>query len=435
MKPERRELSAGIYFNRIPVDKFKTARISISFVTPLTDEAKAAKVALLSSVLRQGTATYKTPAAIARRQEELYSAILSSIVTKIGDYQLLTFSVNFLDNAFVPNGEDLLSPALDLLGEVVFKPLIDEKSGVFLEEYVSIEKKNLINRINSVQNNKAVYASHRCTAIMHHGEPHGIFELGTAEMVEQITPASLYATYRALLSEAQIEVFYSGIGEAQPIVDRLTAWLLPIHRYPRRLPPAKVVRRAPKKRIVNERSSALQARLCIGFRTGTVLGEKDTAALILFNYLYAAAPTSKLFANVRERLSLCYSCSSSLNLANGTLTVTAGIETKKRARATREIFRQLRKTCKGRITEREFSMALKTMQAQYIGIFDSPVAVERWYLIRFLAGLSETLGEFADALSSLTIADVTAVAKKLTVDTVYFLRGKQDGEVEEEEDE
>ena len=148
MKPERRELSTGIFFNRIPIDKFKTSRISVSFVTPLSDEDKAAKVALLSSVLRQGTVTYKTPAAISRRQEELYSAILSSIVTKIGDYQLLTFSVNFLDNAFVPNGEDLLRPALDLLGEVVFKPLIDENSGVFLEEYVAVEKKNLINRIN-----------------------------------------------------------------------------------------------------------------------------------------------------------------------------------------------------------------------------------------------------------------------------------------------
>lgn len=434
MIPERRELSPGIFFNRIPVDKFKTSRFSISFVVPLSDEAKAAKIALLSSVLRQGTFTYQTPAAISRRQEELYSALLSSIVTKIGDYQLLTFSVNFLSNAFVPNGEDILPSALDLLGEVVFRPLLDENSGVFLEEYVGIEKKNLINRIVSVQNNKAVYAAHRCTAVMHEGEPHGIFELGSVEAVQQITPASLYAAYRALLSEARIEIFYSGADEADPILHWLTPRLDPIHRYPCPLVPARVLRRAGKRRIVNERSNALQARLCIGFRTGTVLGERDTAALVLFNYLYAAAPTSKLFANVRERLSLCYSCSSSMNLVNGTLMVTAGIEGKKRARATREIFRQLRKTRNGRITEREFSMAMKTMQAQYMGIFDSPVAVERWYLIRFLHGLSETLTDFAETLSTITVSDVTAVAKKLTVDTIYFLRGTQDGEVEDEDE-
>ena len=434
MKPERSELASGIFFNRIPVDKFKTSRFSISFVTPLTDNERAAKIALLSSVLRQGTVTYKTPAALSRRQEELYSAILSSIVTKIGDYQLLTFSVNFLSNAFVPNGEDLLPMAMDLLGEVVFKPLIDENSGVFVEEYVAVEKRNLINRIASVQNNKAVYAAHRCTAIMHQDEPHGVFELGTQEAVEQITPASLYAAYRALLSEARIEVFYSGADAVEPIV----SWLVPqfsgIRRYPCRLAPVKVVRRVAKHRIVNERSDATQARLCIGFRTGIALGEKDTAALILFNYLYAAAPTSKLFANVRERLSLCYSCSSTLNLLNGTLMVTAGIETKKRNKATREIFRQLKKTRRGRITEREFSMALKTMQAQYMVIFDSPVAVERWYLVRFLAGLTETLSDFAEALTSLTVNDVTAVAKKLSLDTLYFLRGTQEGEVEEEEE-
>ena len=434
MIPERRELSTGIFFNRIPVDKFKTSRFSISFVTPLVDDDKAAKIALLSTVLRQGTYTYKTPAALSRRQEELYSAILSSIVTKIGDYQLLTFSVNFLCNAFLPNGEDLLPKALDLLGEVVFRPLIDENSGVFVEEYVTVEKKNLINRIASVQNNKAVYAAHRCTTIMHKGEPHGIYELGSAEAVSHITPASLYAAYRALLSDSRIECFYSGPDDAAPIVERLMAWVLPIHRYPRPIMPIAVVRRVEKRRIVNEKSNAQQARLCIGFRTGTVLGERDVAALILFNLLYAAAPTSKLFANVRERLSLCYSCSSLLNLVNGTLMVTAGIETKKRAKAMREIFRQLKKTRKGRITDREFSMALKTMQAQYMGVFDSPAAVERWYLTRFLWGISETLPEFCDALTSLTVDDVTAVARKLTVDTLYFLRGKQDGEEEEDED-
>ena len=434
MKPERSELSAGIYFNRLPVDKFKTSRFSISFILPLTDDAKAAKIALLSSVLRQGTITYKTPAAISRRQEELYSAVLSSIVTKIGDYQLLTFSVNFLSNAFVPNNEDILPSALELLREVVFRPLIDDKSGVFIEEYVTVEKKNLINRIESVQNNKAVYASHRCTAAMHQGEPHGIFELGTVEAVEQITPASLYTAYRTMLSEARIEIFYSGADDGEAILAHIKPWLMPLHRHPARLLPPKVLRRAEKRRTVNERSNAQQARLCIGFRTGTVLGERDTAALILFNYLYAAAPTSKLFANVRERLSLCYSCSSALNLMNGTLMVTAGIESKNRKRATREIFRQLRKTRNGRITEREFSMALKTMQAQYLGIFDSPVAVERWYLIRFLQGLSESLSDFFESLSSLTVADITAVARKLSVDTLYFLRGMQDGEVEEEEE-
>ena len=432
MKPERSELSAGIFFNHIPVDKFKTSRFSIFFVTPLVDDVKAAKIALLSSVLRQGTVTYKTPAEISRRQEELYSAQLSSVVTKVGDYQLLAFSVNFLSNAFVPNGEDLLPAALDLLGEVVFKPLIDEKSRVFSEKYVAVEKKNLINRIASVQNNKGVYASHRCSTIMHGNEPHGVFELGSIAAVEQITPASLYAAYRALLSEARIECFYSGPEDAAPIVERITLHFSSVHRYPCRLMPATVLRQAKKRRIVTERSDALQARLCIGFRTGTVLGERDTAALILFNYLYAAAPTSKLFVNVRERLSLCYSCSASLNISNGTMMVSAGIDSKKHARATREIFRQLRKTRKGRITEQEFSMALKTVQAQYMGIFDSPVAVERWYLIRFLYGLDETLSEFYDALSALTVNDVTAIAKKLTVDTVYFLRGAQDGEEEEE---
>ena len=435
MKPERIQLAEGIYFNRVFTDKFKTSRLSIHFFTPLTDLAEASRVALISPVLRRGTRTYPTNTALSRRQEELYSASLGSFVSKTASCQSVAFSVTMLRREFVPDGQDLLAPAAELLKEVIFTPLLDPTTGVFLDEYVEGEKRNLINRIRSMQNNKAAFASFRCTSLMHEGEPYAVYENGSVEEVEKITPASLYEAYRALLSEAHIEIYFAGTEEAEAVLSHIRPAIEAIRRFPCPIPPALVKRKAEHRKTVTERAESAQGRLCMGFRTGTTADDPDAAALLLFTYVYACSPTSKLFVNVREKLSLCYSCSANLVSSIGTMTVTAGLENKKRGRAIREILRQLRKMRAGKVTENELMMAKKTLLGQLMGYYDSPMLIELWYLPRLLRGNTETIGELRDKLETVTVKDLARVAKRLTLDTVYFLRAGQDGGEEEDCDE
>lgn len=435
MKPERTEISEGIFFSRMPIDKFKMSLLSVYLTLPLSDESAASKIALLQYVLRQGTKSYPTAPEISRRLEALYSADLASGVFKSGENQVLLFSVGVLRSKFVPDGTDLLTPAAELLKEIIFDPIIDKTTGVFLDDYVEREKKNACDRIRSIQNNKALYAKTRCLSEMCAEEAFGISELGTVEEIERITPASLYTAYRSLLSEARIEIFYSGTEDGERVAAMFRPALSAIRRYPRPAATAEIRRTVKRRRMVTERTSAEQGKLCIGFRAGTSLSEPDAAAVTLFHSVFGGSPTSKLFANVRERLSLCYSCSSQLQLTKGIFLVSAGIENKKKGRALREIFRQLKRMRAGKITEEEYGMALKTLVNQCRSLSDEPASMERWYFTRALiADSDQSPEEFAEALSRVTVKDLARVAKNAVPDTVFFLRGMQENKEEGEED-
>lgn len=434
MKLERNELEKEIYFNTVPTDKFKTEQLTVYLTVPLTGEADASRIALLPRVLRRGSRDYPTATALTRRQEELYSADISAGTTKIGESQVLVLSVDVLRRDFTPQGEDLLLPAADLLLGMLFEPYIDKTTGVFSEEYVEGEKKNARNAIRSLQNNKAVYALNRCISHMCYGEAYAIHEWGSEEETERITPASLYDAYRRLLSEARMDIFYCGTANTDALVSRIRSALDGIIRHP--LPLRGIANRTAveHKKHITERAAAVQGKLCIGFRTGVTLSDPDVAAFLMFHAIYSQSPTSKLFVNVREKQSLCYSCGSRAETSCGLMFVSAGIDNKNRRRAVREILRQLRKMRAGRITEAEMEMALRMLKNQLASLEDEPVALRRFYLIRALRGIAQTPEELAAALDAVSVRDIARVAKRVTPDTVYFLRGNPDGG-EESEDE
>ena len=69
-----------------------------------------------------------------------------------------------------------------------------------------------------------------------------------------------------------------------------------------------------------------QGKLAMGFRTGIDAWDEDYPALMLLNAVYGGTTTSKLFLNVRERLSLCYYASSGLMKYKDVMLVSSGVE-------------------------------------------------------------------------------------------------------------
>ena len=64
-----------------------------------------------------------------------------------------------------------------------------------------------------------------------------------------------------------------------------------------------------------------QAKLVMGFRTGIAVPGGDVTAMRLMSALFGGTPHSKLFLNVREKLSLCYYCSSSYDRHKGKMCI------------------------------------------------------------------------------------------------------------------
>jgi len=421
-------ISDGVNLSVIETDKFKTNYISVNFLVKL-DKATAAYNALLPKVLKRGTVNYPDMAAINRQLEYLYATNLSTRLYKRGETQIFGFGAYVLDNSFALGGEDILGGVLDMFGEIIFSPLV--KDGAFDAEYVESEKRNLIDDINAQINNKTSYAVRRCQEEMCRDEVFGISELGTVEDIKAITAQSLYEHYLKVLNTAEIEVYFVGRKPAD-LDERLKKMFAQVSHIAGTPLSTEVIRTAAEVRDITEEEQVKQGKLSLGFRTGKVLSDGDYHKFSLFCELYGGSPTSKLFMNVREKLSLCYYCRTIPEAQKGIMIVASGIENEKRDTAQAEILAQLENVKNGDITDEELDSAKRSIINGYREIYDTPSALESWYMGRALAGIGGTPEEAAELIKNTTKEEIMEVAKGMTLDTVYFMRGTLDGGEEDD---
>ncbi len=420
---KRIPIAPGASLNVIETDKFKTNFISVNFIAPLSSDT-ASLNALFPAVLRRGTKSYPTTAKINERLEYLYGSGIGTRNYKRGEMQIVGFSAHVMDNSFTPDGTDILGGTLDLLCEMIFSPKITD--GGFDKAYVESEKRSLTDAVKAKINNKAQYAYIRCQQEMCRGEAYGVQETGTVEDIEKITPDTLFSQYKKIISDARAEIFYVGRNaseNAEKVADKMKTAFASVTRIESPIPLTEVIREAKEVREIVEDQPVAQGKLCMGFRTGTVLDDGDYHIFTVMNEIYGSGTSCKLFMNVRERLSLCYYCSSSPEPRKGVMFVSSGIEVEKKDVAQAEIIAQLNNIKEGIISDEEMDSAKKSLRNGYLGISDSAGGIESWYLGRRLAGLDDSPEEAAEKIESVTKEQVTEMAKKVTLDTVYFLRG------------
>jgi predicted Zn-dependent peptidase len=144
----------------------------------------------------------------------------------------------------------------------------------------------------------------------------------------------------------------------------------------------------------------------------------------VFNALYGAGMTSKLFVNVREKLSLCYYAGSGYYGSKGIVTVSSGIEVANYETAKAEILRQLALTAAGEITEAELTAAKTGIISGLRSVPDAPGALENFYGTAYIAGMAYDLPGYIEAISAVTAEDVARCARTLELHTVFFLKGE-----------
>ena len=419
MKPVRKELLPGVYLNYVHDVKFKTSLLSAQFITPLTEEGNSPG-ALLPAVLRRGTVRYPDMESLSAALDLLYGASVSFTVRKKGENQCLGFIASFIDEAFVPGGERLLEPIADLVGDLLLDPVT--KNGRFLSSYVNGEKANLIDAIRSIRDDKRDWADMRLIQEMCRGERYGIARLGTEERVQKLNNQSLFRYYRTLLSTARLELFYCGSAEAGRVEGAL---LRAFAALPRENPVEPVVcerRAAPAEpRYLRERMDITQGKLAMGFRAAS----PDSPALILANLIFGGYSNSKLFLNVREKLSLCYYASSGYHRSKGLITVSSGIEFDQYQTAMDEILAQLRAVQDGAIEPWELAGARSLVVSSLRTRGDSPGRMEENAIAQAATGIWEDEEEMISALNEVTVERLAEAARSVTLDTVYFLEGEE----------
>ena len=184
---------------------------------------------------------------------------------------------------------------------------------------------------------------------------------------------------------------------------------------------------------ITEQMPVSQGKLAIGFRTGVSVNDEDSTAMTLFNEIFGGSPVSKLFMNVREKLSLCYYCKSVPDAFKGVMFVLSGIESENRDKSLEAILKELKDVQDGKVSAEELEAAKLSILNGYKTIDDNPATLCNWYLARIICGNFLTPEDVAKKIENTTLEQVVAVSKKVKLDTVYFLKGtSSDGEAEEE---
>ena len=419
MEVTRTKLADGVYLTYLPARKFKTSLISAQFVTPITKETAAA-YALLPAVLRRGTVTYPDMGAMATHLDQLYGARIDYTIRKKGENQCIGFVASLIDDSYALGGEKLLEPIAALLGELICDPVT--KHGRFIPAYFESEKTNLIDAIRSLINDKKDYADSRLLREMCAGEAYGIPRLGDEADVEKLQPKKLYAHYKELISTARLELFYSGSASQKRVEQALLSAFSTLPRDVVReiAVPQDHIARTEVLRIEDE-MDVTQGKLGMGFSCGS----DDSAALLLGNTLFGGSSNSKLFLNVREKLSLCYYASSLYHRQKGLITVSSGIEFENFQKAYDEIMAQLDAVRKGDLEDWELDGAKSTLLNAYASMGDSQGKLENFYLGQAATGQSETPEELAKQVQDVTPERIFSAMDTVQLDTVYFLRGKE----------
>lgn len=411
----------GITLQCFADKRFKHGCLSFQIIRPQTQE-EAAMNALIPTVLLRGCEECPDLRAITNKLDELYGASIGTMVRRVGDYQATGLYCSFVEDRFAMAGDRILQPLVQFLGELLLHPLTEE--GGFDRSFVAGEKKNLIATIESDLNDKRAYAMGRLLKNMCRADSFGVPRLGTVESVAAIGAKSLYDHYCHILRTAPITLFYVGSADADDVAQMIRQMLSPVERSYTPLAPQTPFRDGGGSHET-ETMDVEQSVLCMGFVTDITGESADFAAMQVLNTLFGAGSTSKLFMQIREKMSLCYAIGSGYYASKGIVTVSAGIDREKESLVRDAVMAQLDACRRGEITAQELNAARESLLSSLRGIHDSPGSIESYYNTHRLSGYFRSPAQYMEELRAVTMDDVIRAANSLQLHTTYFLEGAQ----------
>lgn len=403
--------------------RFNTTSVSFNFYLPMNKSTVAAN-ALLPFVLTSCSKDYPDFTALNLKLNKLYGARLDSSCEKYGDCQLLRMRISVIDDKFSFDSDSLVKQASELLLNLIFNPNVQD--GAFCESDIVREKRKAIEHIKGEIAEKRVYAKNRLISEMFKDTPYGIPKCGTVEDVEAITPQSLYAAWVNMLKTAFVRVhvvggavptgLFEGIKEKFQLIERenITDCKL-----------CKAAAPAKKVNTVFEMMDVKQGKIVMGF-SSEMYGDDDLSLpLLVMCDIFGGGPYSRLFTNVREKMSLCYYCSATSVRYKGFLTVDSGVETENAQKAIDEILNQLEIMKKGEFSQNEFDSSIKSICDSLKTYYDSQNSLDLWYALKINNQNLYSPEDIIEKIKQITKEDVIYAAKGVNLHTVYKLLPKE----------
>ncbi|MBR2152912.1 MAG: insulinase family protein [Clostridia bacterium] len=417
--------SLGIKTKYIKSNKFKTVRMSVSFIAE-ADNFTLPASALLCKLLTRSTAKYPTHLELSRHLNMLYGARIFGGSAKMGNKVMLKFTAECLAPKYTPNNEDLISSCAALLEDAIFSPKLSGDG--YDEEDFIIEKNQLLDTIDGRINSKRGYAVTRMLENMCKEDSFGIPTEGYREDAERLTSKAVREFFEDVLKTSPVILTMVGEGSPDVFFESISKKFENIGRTPVDIKPEFTPVSVDEVKTFSESMEVSQGKLVMGFRTSVSSLNQDNIPLRMMVDIFGGSPYSRLFTEVREKQSLCYYCTARLFAIKGIVCVDSGVEFDTVDKAKKGILDQLDIIKNGEFDDAIITASKMGLTDSVKSAYDSNAELEGWYLTRIFDKNPLTPEEFVERINKVSREEIIAAANTINLDTIYLLKGVEGDE-------
>ena len=403
----------GYRLHLIKNTSFKTISFKIVFWNELKKEDLAYRNMLVNNLLFSSH-KYNTNRKIAIRKEELYNADIYGKTYRKGTQIVTEMCLSSIEDRFTEDGN--FRKSLEFLFDCINNPNIN--NGAFEEVSFNITKENIMNSIKSEKENPNYLAYQKYKELIGKNNAFIGSILGTLEEVESITPFSLYEYYKSFFQNNHIDIYILGDLEEKDVlyIDKLINFRSKHIKY------SNVYLSYEKEYSENcEDSKFNQSKLFMGGSIKALTEHEKKYESIIYNIILGNSPTSKLFQNIREKMSYAYTISSSINRLDGMFVINAGISLKNFEKTKSEIINQINEMKQGSFDSKEIKDAKEVILSIIKEINDNPWAIIDYYN-NHLYFDADTIEKQIKEITKIQKEDILSVANKINIDTVFLLK-------------
>ncbi len=417
MKYTKKDLgSYGLHL--IQTNKLKTITVRVVFHTPIEKEEITKRV-LLCDMLLQSSKKYESKRKMTIEAEELYSADIATNNQRLGNYIVTTLHLQVLHDKYTEEGN--MEKAIAFLSEILFSPDVEDKS--FKEEKLDIAKYNAAVSINSIKENPSMYSLIRLMETFDKKSPISFRMGGYMEDLEKINEKNLYECYEKMINNDYVDIYVVGdfdLREMTSIIKKYFKFKKIKKRkssYFVTLRKTRSIKQTKKETIHNT-----QSKLSIACPIGKLTTYERDYPLVLANLIFGGGTDSKLFQEVREKNSLCYTIHSSVSKLDNLLIIRAGIDKKNLNKTVELISKNLNELKKGHFTEKDIDIAKEFYHTFLEEIEESDNRMINEILMTEILSQDSLEGRW-EKMQTVKKQDIVKVLRKINIDTVFLLEG------------
>lgn len=423
---EIKKISAGVKLCTHKTTQFKTSAVSLNIITPL--EEKTSEKALLIHLLSRTNKLYPSITDMNRKLASLYGAVLQPSAIKLGEAQILTMHLVTIDDRFALENEKILEKGIELLLSCLFMPDITPEG--FSQENLAREKRLLCEKIDSENDDKIAYASKRMIEEMCCDEAYSISPLGTKDSIEKVSGRDVFEVWKKLLLSCPVQINVTGNFDEEGLNAIIKSYFDRLERKESDIiyPHTEFITESYGSKIITQKQKVQQGKLVIGYRAGMTYDMDNFAAIKVMNAIFGSGTFSKLFMNVREKMSLCYYCSSRLTNSKGIIYVQSGVETENAQKALEAIRSELDDVRAGKFADETIEAAKLSLKEDYLGVTDSVLSIDAWFTSQCLSGEFMNPEQYIAMISDVSREEIIVAANMISEDTVYILESEKEAE-------